>query len=322
VKFDREEGLVYLNLPRGMRKMSGNWDGIDKGQTVECTVVKTNKGGLEVNVGNVRGFIPASQVDLGFISDLATYVGQQFRAQVTECNPKKKNLVLSRRILLIEERKENEAEVWKSLAVGQVKNGKVKTIKNYGCFIDIGGVDGFLHIGEMSWNRIRNPSDIVKEGQQVDVQILKLDPESKKISLGMKQLAENPWSSVSINYPVDSTVTGKVTKTTEFGAFVELEPMIEGLIHISELDHARVNRVTDVLEAGQEISAKVLDVNPEKRRISLSLKSLKEKPGEVIDGSRPSEDPAKARKRQENLKGGMGADSGGMLFGNPTDFNK
>jgi small subunit ribosomal protein S1 len=321
-KVDTEEGLIQLNLPRGVRRSAGNWESVAEGQTVDCMVVKTNKGGLEVGIGSLRGFMPASQVDLGFVPDLEQYVGQKLTVQITEVNPKKRRLIVSRRTILELERKDLEAELWTKLAVGQTHTGQVKTIKDYGAFVDIGGVDGFLHIGEISHSRIRHPSDVLKDGQEVEVQVLKLEPEKKKISLGMRQLIQDPWTTVTSNYPAESTVTGKVTRVADFGAFVELEPGMEGLVHVSEIAHQRVNRVADVLKEGQEVEAKVLEVDPDRKRIALSIKALIAKP---VDKSRPAEDkPVEPYQRQHKgpLKGGTSdtLSKPGGLFGNPNDF--
>lgn len=317
------EGLIQLSLPRGHHKPAGDWDAVSAGQVVECMVNKSNKGGLEVSVGSLRGFLPASQADLYFVGDLEPFVGQKLTVQITEVNPKKRNLVVSRRKYLEAEREEIQKELWEKLAIGQEHTGVVKNIKDYGAFVDIGGIDGFLHIGEISWNRIKHPKDALSEQQQINVKILKIDQEKNRISLGMKQLQQDPWQLAEDRYAADSTVTGKVTRTTDFGAFIELEPGLEGLIHISELDHRRVKRVTEVLTSGQEISAKVLEVDPNRKRISLSIKALIDKP----DG--PSEQaeqqPAYERKRKGPLLGGnaeekaSGGGSGG-LFGNPKDY--
>lgn len=319
-KFDAENGVILVSLPKATRRPKGNWEDLAVGHVVECVVNKTNKGGLEVTVSNMRAFLPASQVDLGFIAALETYVGQRFAVQVTEVNPAKRNLVVSRRALLIQERKEAAANFWTAVEVGQQFAGKVKTIKDYGAFIDLGGCDGFLHVGEMSWTRIKHPSEVLQEGQPVDVVILSLDREKQKIGLGMKQLAQNPWNAAAEKYAAGRTVSGRVTRTTDFGAFVELEQGVEGLIHISELDHRRVKRVTEVLTVGQEIQAQVLEVEPDRQRISLSLKALKAKPEQPKDEDlAPGKGQAYISKRKEPLKGGTG-NSGGGLFGNPGDF--
>jgi len=322
-KFDAENGVILANLPKATRRPKGNWEELSVGQIVECYVNKTNKGGLEVTVSNLRAFLPASQVDLGFVSSLDPYVGQKFPVQITEVNPAKRNLVVSRRVLLIQERKEAAAQFWQQVEVGQQYTGTVKTIKDYGAFIDLGGVDGFLHVGEMSWSRIKHPSDILQEGSQVDVVILSLDREKQKIGLGMRQLAQNPWNTAADKYAVGRTVSGKVTRITDFGAFVELEPGVEGLIHISELDHRRVKRVADVLNVGQDVQAQVLEVVPDRQRISLSLKALKEKPDEPKDEDQaPGKGQPYDRKRKEPLRGGTGSSTPGGLFGNPSDFGR
>ncbi|MCA9005046.1 MAG: S1 RNA-binding domain-containing protein [Planctomycetaceae bacterium] len=316
------EGLIQLSLPRGHHKPSGDWDAVSAGQVVECVVNKSNKGGLEVNVGSLRGFLPASQVDLYFVGDLAPFVGQKLTVQITEVNPKKRNLVVSRRKYLESEREEIQKELWEKLAIGQEHTGVVKNIKDYGAFVDLGGIDGFLHIGEISWNRIKHPKDALSEHQQINVKILKIDKEKNRISLGMKQLQQDPWKMAEDRYATGSTVSGKVTRTTDFGAFIELEPGLEGLIHISELDHRRVKRVTEVLSTGQEATAKVLEVDPNRKRISLSIKAMIDKPEAAEEPV--EEQPAYERKRKGPLLGGnadesTGGGSGG-LFGNPNDY--
>jgi len=322
-KFDADAGVIRVNLPKASRKVRGGWEELSVGQIVDCVVNKTNKGGLEVTISSLRAFLPASQVDLGFVSSLDTYVGQKFAVEITEVNPAKRNLVVSRKSILIQERKEAAATFWPTVDVGQQYPGRVKTIKDYGAFVDIGGVDGFLHIGEMSWSRLKHPSDVLAEGQLVDVVIISLDREKQKIGLGMRQLSQNPWDQIIEKYGVGTTVTGKVTRTSDFGAFVELEPSVEGLIHISELDHKRVKKVTDVVTVGQEVAVQVLEVAPDRQRISLSLKATKAKPEEPKDEDlSPGKGAAYERKRKEPLRGGTGipGSAGPGLFGNPGDF--
>ena len=322
-KIDTAEGLVQLNPAKtGVSKPSGNWEEVVEGQIVDCMVTKSNKGGLEVSLANIRGFLPASQVELGFVSNLEQFVGQKLRVKVIEVNPKKKNLVVSRRAYMEIMAAEVREEAWKKLSVGQRLTGKVKTLKDYGAFVDIGGVDGLLHVGEMSWKRINHPKDILAEGQEVEVEIVGLDRDKGKISLSMKRLATSPWDGIESRYPAQTTVHGKVTRTTEFGAFVELEPGIEGMVHISELDHRRVPRVTDIMQVGKEYDLQVLQVDRDKKRIALSLKALVARPEGMKKSKVSDEDLAPGggkayeRKNKGPLKGG-GTSTGGLLFGSP-----
>ncbi|MSR57482.1 MAG: S1 RNA-binding domain-containing protein [Planctomycetaceae bacterium] len=320
-KYDPVEGTLEVRPAKvGVSKPAGDWNAVFEGQIVDCMVTKTNKGGLEVNISNLRGFMPAGQVDLVFCQNLEQFVGQKLRAMILEVNQQKKNLVVSRRAFLEIAATEAREEAWKHLQVGMKLPGKVKTLKDYGVFVDVGGVDGLLHVSEISWGRIGHPKDVLSEGQAVEVVILSIDREKSKISLGMKQLQASPWQGITENYPPEKIVPGKVTKTAEFGAFVELEPGVEGMVHISELDHRRVHRVTDVLKVGQEIDVKILSVDPDKKRIALSIKALiarpEAAPKKIDEDMAPSAGALYERKRKDPLKGG-GTGSGGMLFGNP-----
>lgn len=322
-KYDPENSVILVNLPKATRRTKGNWEELTVGQVVECMVTKTNKGGLEVSIGPLRAFLPASQVELGFSPVLDNYVGKKLTVQITEVNPAKRNLVVSRRAILIEERKEAAVNFWHQVEVGQQYTGTVKTIKDYGAFVDLGGADGFLHIGEMSWTRVKHPSEVLQEGSTADVVVLSLDREKQKIGLGMRQLAHNPWAGVEDRYPTGKNVSGRVTRISDFGAFVELESGVEGLIHISELDHQRVRKVGDVVNVGQEIEMQVLEVLADRQRISLSLKALKQKPEKPKDEDMaPSQGQNYERKRKEPLRGGTSREGGGGLFGNPGDFRK
>lgn len=316
-RYDATEGLIHCSLPKAPRA-AGNWHEVSVGQIVDCTVNKVNKGGLEVSVSNLRGFLPAGQVDFGFVSNLEPFIGQKLRVKIIEVNPAKRNLVVSRRSYLEMVREELKEETWKKLAVGEVLTGTVKTLKDYGAFVDLGGADGLLHVGEISWSRINHPSDVLKEGQQIQVKILGIDKEKNKISLGMRQLSNNPWGDLESQFPIGGTVHGKVTKTTDFGAFVEIAPGVEGMIHISELEHKRVHRVTDVVQVGQEVDVKVLTVEPQKRRIALSLKALSAKPESAAppkdEDLAPGGGASYERKRKGPLKGGTAGGGGESLF--------
>ncbi len=312
------DGLFRARIPQGRHKTGGNWDTLAVGQVVDCMVTDTNKGGLQVTVSSLKGFMPASQIDLGYVADLQVYVGQKLTAQITEVNKKKRNLVLSRRFLLQTERESQQGDFWTSLEVGQDHEGVVKTIKDYGVFINLGPMDGFLHIGEIAWSRISHPNEVVTEGQTVQVRILRLDAERQRISLGMKQLLKNPWLTAVERYVPEQVVPGKVTRLTDFGAFVELEPGIEGLVHISELAWRRVGSVSEVLSLDESRDFQVIEVDPKRKRISLSVKALENQPE-----NREAEDvnPAPNRKSNPDLRGGTSEEKGGSsLFGNPSDF--
>jgi small subunit ribosomal protein S1 len=222
----------------------------------------------------------------------------------------------------MEEREAQEEEFWESIQEDVEFIGRVKTLKDYGAFVDLGGADGFLHIGQISWTHIKHPSEVLTEGQEVNVKVIKVDRDKKRIGLGMKELSQDPWLVAAETYTPESIVTGKVTRATDFGAFVELEPGIEGLIHISQLDWKRVRKVTDVVQEGKEITAKVLEFDLSRRRISLSVKAMSQDPRVLEEAAREAELAALPPiERREDLKGGIGQpESGGGLFGNPSDF--
>jgi small subunit ribosomal protein S1 len=308
-----------LRLSRKGAAVTADWSTVAVGQTVEARVTATNKGGLSVEVNGIRGFMPISQIDLYRVEDAAPFVNQRLLCLVTEVDPVERNLIVSRRALLEKEREENREKIWNQLAEGQVRDGIVRSVRDFGAFVDLGGVDGLVHVSEMSWTRVKNAADVVQPGQKVKVVVLKIDHEKRKVGLGMKQLEASPWDSVSMNYPPGTTVKGKVTRTMEFGAFVELEPGIEGLIHISELAPQRVFRVTDVVKPGQEVEVKILTVDPQQRRISLSLKAAlaaktPEPAAEEEEETIP--EPVKpVRPRTTPLRGGTGS---GPVFPPPS----
>lgn len=316
-RYDGEEGLYELTLPGGAIEIA-DWSQVAEGMVVEARVTAANKGGLECEVNKIRGFIPASQASLYRVENLETLIGEKLNCIVSEANPDKRNLVLSRRDFLEREREASRQELLATLAPGQVREGTVRNIQPFGAFVDLGGVDGLVHVSEVSWQRVKDPSEVLQVGQAVKVKIRKIDPETGKISLGMKELSESPWDNISSKYPSKSNVTGTVSKIMEFGAFVELEPGVDGLVHISELDHKRVFRVTDVVSVGQEIEAQVLSVDAANRRISLSIKALKARPQGEKKPEPEIEEPAeplKLPKRNLPLKGGRDSGSGGERFG-------
>ena len=315
--FDAATDQYTLRVPGAAQEV--DWSSVKKGVVVQAVVNKVNKGGLEVTVNGIRGFMPAGQVDLEHIADLSVFVGQSLRCTVSEVDSESRNLVVSRRVLLEQERAEQAVETLASLAEGQVRDGVVKRLMDFGAFVDIGGVDGLLHVKEMSWLRVRHPADLLVPGQEVRVQVLHFDPQTQRISLGLKQLTESPWKRAAEDYAPGTTVTGTVTRIADFGAFVELEPAIEGLVHISELAGHRVRRVDEVVQVGQQVEVKVLDCDPESQRISLSLRQAAPPPEEEPEGDAPAEEaeeePKPKRKTfSKPLKGGLGGSSG-PLFG-------
>ncbi len=253
--------------------------------------------------------MPIGQIDINRVEDATVYVNQKLRAIVTEANQRERNLVVSRRELLERERAELREKTWAALEEGQVRQGVVRSIKDFGAFVDIGGVDGLLHVAEMSWARLSNAADLLKVGQEVEVKVLKIDRQTNKVSFGLKQLTPSPWDRVEETYSRGMTVQGKVTKVMEFGAFVALEPGIEGLIHISELAQNRVRRVADIVKPDQEVEVRILKIEPEAKRISLSLRPAPTAPvaPETEDDEAEDETPQPPRPpRKIPLKGGLG----------------
>jgi small subunit ribosomal protein S1 len=317
-KFLPAEGIYELTLPGGAVDV-GDWSDVVEGMVVEARVTGHNKGGLECEVNRLRGFIPASQISMYRVEDLEQFVGQAFLCVVTEANPDKRNLVLSHRAVMEREKAEAKEKLLAELEPGQLREGTVRSLQDFGAFVDLGGVDGLVHISQISWDRIKHPSEVLEVGQKVKVKIQKMDPQTGKISLVLRDLSENPWANAAHDFPARSRVSGKVTRLTEFGAFVRLGPGVEGLIHISELSHKRVFRVSDVLAEGQEVEVQVLSVDPEAQRISLSLKALEAKPTPAKVEEEPAEEPetpaANPKPRKVPLKGGIGGPATGDKFG-------
>jgi ribosomal protein S1 len=315
--FDSANGILLLS--RKGAAVEADWSSIAAGMTVEARVIATNKGGLSVEVNGIRGFMPISQIDLYRVDNLEQFVNQRLLCLVTEVNQAERNLVVSRRALLEKQREEIREKLWNELAEGQIRQGIVRTLKDFGAFVDLGGVDGLLHVSEMSWQRVQDPSTVVQPGQTVKVVVLKIDRERRKVSLGLKQLTASPWDDISNKYHVGDLVTGKVSRLMDFGAFVELEPAVEGLIHISELAPQRVFRVSDIVQPGQEVQVKVLSVDAVQRRIALSLKAALPKEPELAaaEPEPEPETPAKPpRPRATPLRGGTES-SVGQLFPPP-----
>lgn len=271
-KYDAREGLLILKK-KGAVSSSVSWETLEIGQIVEGTVTGLNKGGLELEVKNMRAFMPAGQVDLYFNPDLSVFIGQRLKAEVTQFDPRAKNLILSRRNILEREKEEAKGKLMEELAEGQIRRGTVRSVMDYGAFVDLGGVDGLLHVSEMSFRRGQKASDFVKVGDSIDVKVLKIDPDTGKLSLSLKQArGVDPWLDAATKYAVGSQITGRVTKVEAFGAFIEVEEGVEGLLPISEMSWQRVKSASDVVREGDTVRLVVLSVDQVAKRMSFSLK--------------------------------------------------
>src|SRR5437588_741935 len=251
----------------------------EKDEAVSGTLVKKIKGGVVVDLMGVDAFLPGSQIALRRVPNIDELLGQSFEFKIIKLNKRRRNIVVSRRVLLEAERKTKRDVLMKELSVNQVRKGVVKNITDFGAFIDLGGVDGLLHITDMSYGRVSHPSEVVTIGQEVEVKVLDIDWERERISLGRKQLQEYPWEKVALKYPVGTRITGKVRNLTSFGAFVEIEPGIDGLIHISDMSWTkRVQHPSEVVKKGDTVDVVILNIDSDNKRISLGLKQATEDP--------------------------------------------
>jgi small subunit ribosomal protein S1 len=278
------EGLIVLSKDKADKIKV--WDQIskahDSGTPVEGRVAEVVKGGLAVDVG-VRAFLPGSQVDLRPVKNLGAMVGQSVRAKVIKLNRRRGNVVLSRRAVLEEEREEKKKHTLSVLAEGMVLTGTVKNLTDYGAFIDLGGIDGLLHVTDMSWGRVGHPSEIFQIGDQVEVVVLHFDRETGRVSLGYKQKSSDPWANVDERYPVGAKVEGRIVSLTNYGAFVELEPGVDGLLHISDMSWTRnIGHPSELLKKGQPIETQILNVDRDNKRISLGLKQIQPDPWDTV----------------------------------------
>jgi small subunit ribosomal protein S1 len=310
-RFDQNDGILILSRKGSVAK--ADWEALAVGQIVEARCTGTNKGGLDMEVANHSAFMPAGQVDVRHIDDLGIFVGEKFPCEVIELDRQRARIVLSRRGPMEAEREARRKDLMTTLEVGATVPAVIRSIRDFGAFADIGGVDGLIHISDLSYKRVNHPSEVVTDGQEVQVKILKIDHASDppRIGLGLKQTLEDPFQSQANALEVGATVSGRVTKLMDFGAFVELAPGVEGLIHISELSHERVNRVSSVVKPDEIVTVKVLSVDPGSRRIGLSLKAARS--DEEAETFSRKEDPEIRRMRAmlgqkfgDNLKGGLG----------------
>ena len=284
-----QDGMVVISKQKADRIQ--NWEKTitccEEGKTIQGKIYKKVKGGLMVDVG-MDAFLPASQVDLQYHPDMDSYVGRVFEFKVIKINAERKNIVLSRRQLLEDQRKKDREGLLQQIKVGDIRTGAVKNITDFGVFVDLNGIDGLLHITDMTWGRISHPSEMLKVGDSVDVMIIGIDKEKERVSLGLKQKTQNPWESIGQKYPVGNKVQGKVVNIMPYGAFVELEEGIEGLIHISELSWTRrINHPSEVLSVGDVVEVMVLNIDKDSKKISLGIKQTEFNPWTVIDQKYP-----------------------------------
>jgi len=298
-KLEDKDGMVVLSHEKAEFKK--NWDKIlticNEGGRISGKVKSLVKGGLVVNVG-VEAFLPASQIDITTPKNLAQFVGNTYEFKVVKINQERQNIVLSRRELIEQERSERRAQLLAEMVPGDIRKGTVKNITDFGAFIDLNGIDGLLHITDMSWGRIGHPSELLKIGQEIDVVVLDVNKEKERVSLGLKQKMANPWDNIETKYPVGARVKGRIVNLVPYGAFVQLEPGVEGLVHVTELSWTkRVARPSDMLKQGQEIEAVVLGINREEQKISLGIRQLESNPWDTAEQKYPAGSRIKGKVR-------------------------
>ncbi|MBH0329263.1 30S ribosomal protein S1 [Brevibacillus brevis] len=311
---DEKEELV---VSKKAVAMESSWSDLEQkmqaGEIIEAAVKEVVKGGLVVDVG-VRGFIPASMVERHFVEDFSDYKGKTLALKVVEMDKEKNKVILSHKAVLEDEVKVHKQSIMDKIQVGQVLEGTVQRMTDFGVFVDIGGVDGLVHVSELAWNRVDKPSDVVKEGDKVKVKVLKIDRENERIGLSIKETQAGPWASVAEDFKAGSILNGTVKRLVSFGAFIELAPGIEGLVHISQIANRRVNTPSEVLKEGQEVQVKVLDVVPQEQRISLSIRAVEE--DRVEQAERASKREQQQFTQENNQPMGVTL---GELFGDLKD---
>ncbi|MBQ6476486.1 MAG: bifunctional 4-hydroxy-3-methylbut-2-enyl diphosphate reductase/30S ribosomal protein S1 [Clostridia bacterium] len=297
IKKDSEGNYILSKKNVDSKK---NWRNVieanENGEVIKVTVKEAVKGGLVADAFGIRAFIPASHVAMRYVDNMEKFVGQEMDVKIIELDKAKHRVVASRKEVLVEEAEAAKKRVWENLEVGMRIKGTVQRLTNFGAFVDIGGVDGLIHINDLSWGRIKHPSDVVKPGDEVEVEVLALDQEKERISLGYKQTKAHPWDGAVEKYPSGAVVKGKVVRIVPFGAFVELESGLDGLVHISNIANRRLEKVEDALKVGDEVDVKILEVNPENKRISLSIKATL--PREEGDDSTEEERPRRERREK------------------------
>ena len=290
IKKNEGEGSILLSREKAKRmQLFDKLEGVlDSNEIITGTITKRIKGGYHVDVDGVEAFLPGSHVDLRPVPDMDALVGQDFEFRVLKVNRRRSNVIVSRRVLLEEERDSMRQTLLQNIEEGQTIEGKVKNITDYGVFVDLGGLDGLLHITDMAWKRIRHPKEMVQIGDDLELMVLNFDKENQKVSLGLKQLVPDPWTNIAAKFPEDTRLTGKVTNLVDYGAFVELEPGVEGLVHISEMSWTRkLRHPSQMVRVGDAVDVIVLGVDQEKKRISLGMKQVAPNPWDVVGEKYP-----------------------------------
>ena len=330
VYLDRiENALGDAVLSREKARREEAWTRLEKsfakGESVNGALVGRVKGGFTVDLGGANAFLPGSQVDIRPVRDVGPLMNIVQPFAILKMDRARGNIVVSRRAVLEETRAAERSEIVGQLQEGEIRDGVVKNITDYGAFVDLGGIDGLLHVTDMSWKRVSHPSQVVEVGQEVDVQIIKINPDTQRISLGMKQLMTDPWDGVAVKYPVGAKLSGRVTNITNYGAFVELEDGVEGLIHVSEMSWTKKNvHPGKIISSSQEVDVMVLDVDADKRRISLGLKQVMHNPWEAFQAEHPIGTNIEGEVRgitEFGLFVGLGPDLDGMVHINDIDWN-
>lgn len=327
-RIDSRDGMTMLSREKARREEA--WVRLEKefkaNNQVEGTIFGKVKGGFTVDLDGAVAFLPSSQLDVRPVRDTNVLFGEPQPYLILKMDRRRGNIVVSRRAILEEGQDANRAEIIDNLAEGQVLNGIVKNITDYGAFIDLGGIDGLVHVTDISWKRVNHPSEVLKVGQKIDVKIIKFDAESKRVSLGIKQLEENPWSEVISKFSVNSKHKGKVTSLTDYGAFVELEGGVEGLVHVSELSWTKKNvHPSKVLNAGDEVEVMILEIDTDKRRMSLGIKQCQDNPWNGFEKDHKVGDTLKGKINNITEFGlfvGMTAELDGMVHINDLSWEK
>ena len=323
--FNEEDGL-YDVAPANRAVAVEDWSQLAEGMIVTARVTAANKGGLECEVAGLRGFMPASLVSTWRVENLEEMVGQNIEVLVTELVPGARRMLLSRRAVLEKQAADARATMLETLEVGTLFEGIVRSVRDFGAFVDIGnGVEGLVHVSQLSWDRVANPADVLQPGQKISVVVKKIDSQTGKIALSARDTVNSPWKTAAEKYHIGATVRGIVSRIAQFGAFVKLEPGIEGLVHVSELAHRHVRSVADVVKEGESVECRVLTVDPDEQRLSLSIKALATAPaGAAASGAETVDDEGSAdetppavppRRTNVPLKGGLGRKGAGEQFG-------